>query len=201
MFRIACFASRHCTRKTLPHRKIFGWLNTFERGVMVMDKWVAYLLVAILLLGLVAAILTGLRHNRLKDADIRINTEFDLRALPPGPVYELESEWVKDEDGYATVARVLTLTDMQIAFEVYTKVIAQTWEAIPLGRSANSYRLMTPQLFYGMVSRREFVNRWDFVRHLSFFDPNLPKRLAARKVDPSEYDWDTSGWDDDENDR
>ncbi|MBM3618745.1 MAG: hypothetical protein FJX23_09445 [Alphaproteobacteria bacterium] len=164
-------------------------------------EWIGFALTLLLLGGLVTIIVLAIR-----DKKIYIDTEFSLRTLPAGRLFELDGHWVNDdEEGFSkhwetTASRYLTFEDARLAYKTFVLLRAKDYTKVNLSSYMSSLLLIAPDLVDKLAARNVFYSMHDFVTHVALFDDALTDTIKNRDVDPAEYDLDKSGWDDnDEN--
>lgn len=162
-------------------------------------EWVALALVLGIIVWMAIVIVSTLRNKK-----VTIDSQYALRLLPAGQPLELEGKWGEVDEyskqWHTLRARSYTQADARIAFETYVLIHEGMYDALPLSPYMASVRKMFPSLFERTASRMEFESLADFIRFVAMFDMHLMDRLKAREVDPSEYQLDRSGWDDEDDD-
>lgn len=188
-------------------------------------EWLGIIAVLSIVVWLGVVIVSAYRDSK----KVTVDSEFALRLLPAGQPLPLTEGWVDDnEDGTSKhwevfTSRPFSLVDARIAYESYQLVRAHAFDQLPLSDYVRN--LLHPEeinLFLAqhapqyliqhgavtesgvvrqMADRAKFVSLSDFINHVAFFDSTLKERLKARTVAPSEYELDTSGWDDGDDDR
>lgn len=185
-------------------------------------EWLGIVAVLAVVVWLVFVFVSAYRESK----KVTVDSEFALRLLPAaGRPLPLAEGWVDDnEDGTSKhwevfTSRPFSLVDARIAYESYQLVRAHAFDQLPLSEYVRTllkqeeqpvyvgyapygfgryYPASGSQLVHQMADRSKFVSLSHFVNHVAFFDSTLLDRLKARTVDPSEYELDTSGWDDED---
>jgi hypothetical protein len=162
-------------------------------------EWFALALVLGIIVWMALVIISALRNKK-----VTIDSVYALRMLPAGQPLELEGQWVKTDEYSSTWqtlrVRSYSQADARIAFESYVLVHEGMYDALPLSPYMERLLKMFPSLFERLASRTAFVSLSDFIQFVALFDMHLLDRLKAREVDPSEYQLDRSGWDDEDDD-
>jgi hypothetical protein len=139
----------------------------------------------------------------LRDKNVTIDNEFSLRLLPAGRELVLEEKRVREGSTTTWVpvrTRVYSIVDARIAYASYLLIRARRYDELPMSTYMQTLRKMGPELVDNLASKEQFQTMAGFIDHVALFDTNLKDALRAREVDPSEYELDRSGWDEDEND-
>lgn len=162
-------------------------------------EWFGLALVLLLLGAFIAIIIAAVR-----DKKIYIDTEFSLRTLPAGRLFELDGHWVNDdEEGFSkhwetTASRYLTFEDARIAFKTFVLIRAKDYSKMNSTSYMSFLLKISPDLVDKFAVRNVFYSIHDFVTHVALFDDALTDTLKNRTVDPAEYQLDKSGWNDDD---
>lgn len=155
-------------------------------------------IVVLLMLWLAVVIIQSLRDKR-----VTIDNEFSLRLLPAGRQLVLEEQRISDGTSTTWIpvrTRGYTIVDARIAYASYLLIRARRYDALQMPTYMRTLHRIDSQMVDDLAAKEQFVSMADFIEHVALFDAALKDTLCAREVEPSEYELDRSGWDEDEKD-
>lgn len=162
-------------------------------------EWIPVTLVLGILVWMAWVIISSLRNKR-----VSIDSLTALRMLPAGKALVLKEEWQDSTGGSKTLTpietRQFSRTDGVIAYPSYLLIREGNLDALVLTDYMKQLRRISPQLVEELAAKHEFVSLSQFIHHVALFDATLLPTLRVRLVDPTEYDLDRSGWDEEDDD-